>query len=196
MILPANTVSVSSGPSVGPVTRTEAKTHLRVDIADEDDLIDRLIAASSRYCEQVSGRAFITQTLTGGLSGWPIDGVIRLPYPPLQSVTSIAYVDTAGDSANVSSAVYGVDTKLGLIYVNYGQSWPSTALRPYDPITVTWVSGYGAAAAAVPEGYKQALLLMVGHLYENRESVVIGQGYTPIEVPLAVNSLLMVDRAY
>lgn len=196
MKLPAETVSVSSGPSVEPVSLSEAKLHLRVDADDEDTVIDRLIEVSRRYCEQVSGKAFVTQTLVGGLAGWPTDGVIRLPYLPLQSVTSIAYVDTAGSSTNVSSAVYGVDTKLGLIYLNYGQTWPSAQLRDFDPITVTWVAGYGNAATNVPEIYKQAMLLLMGHYFENREAVIVGQGFTPLEIPLAVDNLLMIDRAY
>ena len=194
MRLDAATVSVLTAPSVEPVTLAEAKLHLRVDITAENDLITRLIGVARRYCEQASGRAFVTQTLTGGLSGWPVDGVIRLPYAPLQSVTSITYVDEDANTDTVSSDVYGVDTKLGLVYLDTDQEWPSEAMRTYDPITVTWVAGYGDAASDVPDGYKQAILLMVGHLFENREAVVVGAGYTGVEVPLAVESLLMVDR--
>jgi uncharacterized phiE125 gp8 family phage protein len=196
MKLAAETVSVGTEPSVEPVSVDEAKLHLRVDIATENDLITRLIAVARRHSEQLSGKAFITQTLAGGLSGWPRDGVIRLPYMPLQSVTSITYVDADGDTQTLAETVYGVDTKLGLIYLKNNQSWPTTALRDYDPITVTWVAGYGDAAADVPDAYKQAILLLVGHWFENRESVVVGQGYTATNVPMAVMDLLTIDGAY
>jgi len=196
MRLPAETVAITTGPTVAPVTLVETKLHLRVDNSTEDALITRLITVARRYCEQVSGRSYVNQTMTGGLSCWPADGVIRLPYLPLSGVTSIKYTDSAGTEHTLANTVYGVDTKLGLIYLKQDQSWPSTTLRTYDPITVTWVSGYGATAAPVPDIYKQATLLMVGHLYENREAVVAQQGITMGTLPLALDALLMVDRGY
>jgi len=196
MKLPAETVKVTTAPALEPVTLTETKLHLRVDHSTEDDLITRLIAAARRYCEQVSQRAFVNQSLTGGIDYWPYDGVIRLPYPPLSSVTSIKYTDSAGTEHTLANTVYGVDTKIGLIYLRQDQQWPSATLRSYDPITIVWVAGYGAAAAAVPDIYKQAIMLLVGHLYENREAVVAQQGITMGTLPLALDALLMVDRGY
>ena len=196
MKLPAETISVTSAPTVEPVNAAEAKLHLRVDHDTENTLIERLISVARRYCEQVSGRAFITQTLEGGIPKWPVDGVIRLPYLPLSSVTSIKYTDSDGTEHTLANTVYGVDTKLGLIYLEEDQQWPSVTLRRYDPITITWVSGYGTAAADIPDIYKQATLLMVGHLYENREAVIAQQGVTMGTLPLAVEALLMLDRGY
>ena len=197
MYLPAETVSVSVAPAVEPVSLNEAKDHLRVSVDEDDALIQRLIRTARRHTERtLSFRALITQTLVGGLPNWPHDGVIRLPYPPLQSVTSIAYVDTAGNSANVDSAVYGVDTKLDLIYLNYNQTWPTVSLRPYDPITITWVAGQGDSGSDVDDEYKATILLLVGHLYENREAVVLGQGVTQTVLAQAVDALGLGNRAY
>lgn len=196
MYLPAETVTVTTVPAVEPVTLAEAKLHLRIDHSTEDDLITRLIMAARRYCEQVSYRAFVNQSLTGGIADWPRDGVIRLPYPPLSSVTSIKYTDSAGTEHTLAATVYGTDTKLGLIYLKPDQEWPTTTLRAYDPITIVWVAGYGSTAASVPDIYKQAVLLMVGHLYENREAVVAMQGVTVSTLPLAVEALLLLDRGY
>ena len=44
---------------------------------------------------------------------------------------------------------------------------------------------------AIPQRYKAAILLMLGHLYENREAVV---GTIVSKLPLAYESLLLMDR--
>jgi uncharacterized phiE125 gp8 family phage protein len=61
------------------------------------------------------------------------------------------------------------------------------------PIQVTYVAGYGAAAS-VPQKYKQAMLLLIGHWYENRETVIVGTISGPIA--LAVDSLIWLDRNF
>lgn len=196
MRLPADSIIVETEPDTEPVALPEAKLHLRIDHDDEDALIERLISAARGYCEQVSRRALITQTLEGGLDAWPRDNVIELPHPPLQSVESIVYIDSAGATHTLASTVYQVDTKRGRVYLAEGQQWPNATLRTYDPITVTWIAGYGDTAAAVPQGYRQAVLLVLGHLYENREAVVATQGISMGVLPLAVDTLLMTDRGY
>jgi len=80
------------------------------------------------------------------------------------------------------------------VYLRNGQSWPGTTLRPHNGICVTYVAGYGDAAADVPQKIRQALYLLIAHFYENREAVVIGQGFTPTVVPMAVEALLWQDR--
>lgn len=60
----------------------------------------------------------------------------------------------------------------GRVWLNYGKTWPTVSLRPGPAITVRYVAGYGAAVD-VPMQYKQAMLLMIGHFYENREEIVI-----------------------
>lgn len=196
MRLDPRTVAVGTAPAVEPISTAEAKDHLRVDISADDDYIDALISTARHYCEQATGRAFVNQTLTGGLTAWPWDDVIMLPYAPLVSVTSIAYVDTSNNSANVTSSVYGVDTKRNQIYLAQDQVWPSTQLRTYDPITITWVAGYGSTATTIPDIYKHAIKLLIGHWYENREQIIALQGIGVAQLPLAVQSLLSIDRAW
>ena len=53
-----------------------------------------------------------------------------------------------------------------------GQSWPSLYPRD-DAVQIEYVAGYGAAAS-VPQVFKQAILLLVGHWYANRESSIVG----------------------
>lgn len=179
-----------------PITLDDAKDHLRVDGTDEDALIMAYIKAARRQCELVARRAMVTQSWELALEAWPAGCYIQLPYPPVQSVTSLTYVDSTGVASVMSSADYVVDTyrQPGRLVLGYGKSWPSVTLRPGPSIVVRYVAGYGAPKD-VPETYKQALKLLVGHFYENREAVVLQTGLVQGAVtPMAVDALLMTDR--
>jgi uncharacterized phiE125 gp8 family phage protein len=67
-----------------------------------------------------------------------------------------------------------------------GKWWPATACYNYGAVQVTFVAGYGNAAA-VPADLKAAIKLLVGHLYENREAVTLGA--MPAELPLGFASV-------
>jgi uncharacterized phiE125 gp8 family phage protein len=184
--------SVAVPPSEEPITLAEAKTHLRVDHDDDDMLITGYIAAARQTCELTARRAFVTQTLELHLEEWPCDD-LDLPMPPLQSVTSITYIDVDGVTHTVSASDYIVYASLqpGEIHLKWNAAWPSVQLQPGPSITVRYVAGYGLAVA-VPWQFKSAVLLLVGHFYENREAVVVGTIATVL--PMAVKSLLMIDR--
>jgi uncharacterized phiE125 gp8 family phage protein len=185
-----------TAPSTEPLSTAEAKLHLRVDIDDDDTIIARLITAARRKVEQYTRHALITQTWRMNMSGWPEDGdAFKVPLPPLQSVSSIKYKDTDGDESTWDSGEYIVDTDPtpGKVVLAHGESWPSTALYPTSPIAVTFVAGFGDASTDVPEDILAAMLLLIGHLYENREATV-GVGNIQV-LPLGVQSLLWDYRA-
>jgi uncharacterized phiE125 gp8 family phage protein len=184
-----------TAPASEPITTNEAKAHLRIDASDEDNLITGYITAARQLCELYARRALVTQTWDLSLEQWPGCDQIELPRPPLQSVTSISYIDSNGATSTLASSSYIVDTasEPGRVILAYGATWPTVTLRPGPAITVRYVAGYGAAAA-VPELYKQALKLIVGHFFENREQVVLQPGLTVAQLPMAAQALLMVDR--
>ncbi|MBC7193870.1 head-tail connector protein [Marinobacter sp.] len=173
----------------------EAKAHLRVDIADDDGLIAALITAAREYCEAFQRRAYVTQAWEFTLDAWPNDNEIRLPRPPLQSVTAITYRDSAGTEYTMPTTDYLVDIKSepGRIVLAYGKVWPSLTLYPAGAISIRYVAGYGDAAA-VPQRVKQAMLLLIGHWYEHREGVITGTITKAIE--FAVEALLWQDRVW
>lgn len=187
-----------------PISLDEARAHLRVDIDDDDELIVACIAAARSHVEGICGRSFVSQTWDYTLDNeWPWllnmdtrchEQMIELPRAPLVSVTSITYVDTAGATQTLASNQYVVDGAgtIGRIYPAYGVTWPSVR-EQNRAITVRFVAGYGAAVS-VPEALKQALLLLIGHFYSQRQPVVVGQ--TVAEVPMAVGSLVAPYRIY
>jgi len=175
-------------PSEEPVSLAEARAHLRLESGEDDYLAD-LITASRRHCESFQGRAYVTQTWDLYLDAFP-GGCIKVPLPPLQSVTFIKYKDSAGVLQTLAASDYVVDaySEPGLIFLAYGKSWPSTYPEA-NAVQIRFAAGYGAAAA-VPQEMKHAILLKLADLYEHRG----GDEGIDKNVMEAVESLLWPDR--
>jgi len=190
-------LTIVTPPAEEPVTLTEAKNHLRVDLSDDDSLISALIVAAREHAEAITRRAFITQTLKLSMDAFPANnGPIYVPMPPLQSVNSLKYFDTDGMEQTLTEGTdFLVDNESepGRITPAPDTGWPATQNRP-NAVSVEFVAGFGDASK-VPQGIKQAILLMVGHWYENREAVTM-QGNNAGELPMAVDSLLMMHRIW
>ena len=184
-------LALVTAPTVEPISTAEAKAHLRVDISEDDTYIDTLIKASRTYCENFLFRRLINSTWDLYLDCFP--SILLLPYPPASSVTSITYVDGAGDSQTLATTEYATDIRQepARIIPAYGKSWPSIRGQN-NAVTVRYVAGYGAAATAVPAAIIHAMKLLIGNWYEQRESVIVGTIAT--KTPDAVENLLYSHR--
>ncbi|KPK67832.1 MAG: hypothetical protein AMJ84_12255 [Acidithiobacillales bacterium SM23_46] len=187
MAVTGTPVSIASAP----VSLDEAKKHLRVTQTDEDTLIETLILVATAHAEQRQGRTYMQTQKVLQLDEFPT--VIEPPGPPLLSVQSIQYIDIDGQTQTVDAADYQVDTynAPGRIKPAYEKSWPATR-SVLNAVTVNYTAGYGEASA-VPVECKQAILLLVGHLFEHRESV---SELKLQEVPQAVAALLGPKKVY
>lgn len=165
------------------MTLAEAKDHLRVDDENSDAYIQGLIKVASDYVERIVGRTLINTQYSWKMDSFPCEPVLRAPRPPLRSVDSITYVDQNGTTQTWGSTYYLTDTvsQPGRITPAYLESWPTNVRGQMNAVTVTYTAGYGASPTAVPETIRQAILLLVGHWYENRQDVVVG--VTPAIVP-------------
>ena len=86
-----------TAPAFEPLSLSEAKAHLRVDVADEDALITALITAARQYIEARTGRMLPQRNFVVELDGFPDGGAdIVLPFPPVTAVASVSYFDTLG----------------------------------------------------------------------------------------------------
>lgn len=180
----------TGAPSVEPVTATILKDWLRVDGSDEDTLIGELAAGARAYFENATNRQLITATWQFKLDTFPNGGGdLILTVSPLQSVTSITYVNTSDVVTTWDAANYVVDTdsNVGRVRPAYNIDYPSD-VRGYDQdVVVTFVAGYGDAASDCPDGALLAIKLLAGNWYENRES------NAPISlqpVPMALQALI------
>jgi uncharacterized phiE125 gp8 family phage protein len=185
MLAPVRTVA----PEDTPVSLLEAKAHCRVDYDDDDTLIAALIDAATAHVDGwtgVLGRALVTQSWRQDFHCFGCR--MRLPLRPAGSITEIAYYDRDNIQQTLSADVYQLLTDASGPFVSPqpGQVWPGSYGRA-DAVSVTFVAGYGDADA-VPAAIKAAILLIIGHLYENREATVVGVSAQTL--PMAVDALL------
>lgn len=184
-------------PTAEPVTAFAAMEHLRTDSGVEENYISGLITVAREWCETYTQSTLMTSTWQLTLDRFPEAPVakrgrvnlpeIALPRGPVQSVSSIVYLDEDNASQTLSASVYTVDTASGSVarvVPAYDQEWPDT-IDHINAVTVTYIAGY-TAAALVPSHFVHAIKLLVGHWYENRESV----GSVGKEIELTVHSLL------
>jgi uncharacterized phiE125 gp8 family phage protein len=194
-------LKIYSAPAIEPITLGEAKMHLRVDQDEDNALIQQLITTSRVDVETLCLHKLITQTWDYYLDGFPGSDVLELPCPPLQSVTAVYYTPDGGVETTFASTHYTVDavSEPGKIYLKTttggGQGyWPSNILIPYNGVKVRFVCGYGAAGTNVDSRAIQAMKLLIGHYYENREAVFMGRT-NPSLLPQGVYDLCWDLRA-
>lgn len=169
------TLKRTVAPTVGAVTLVEAKAHLRVEVADDDALITALIMAASEDCEHRIGRSLTTQTWELTLPAF-VDSITLLNGPVL-AITSVKYyADSDGTDTTLNALTYTLDgnNEPSTLKPVYGTDWPA-ARAVGNAVRITYTAGYGAAENDVPKPLKAWVLLRVGALYENRESINVGQ---------------------
>lgn len=185
-----------TAPAVEPVTLPEAKAHLRVDTSDDDTYIGTLITAAREWCEQYLDRTLVHTQWVMRFDKFPDSGIkpVELPRPPMvtsgtATAVTVTFTTEPGATSTYSTAEYRVDrfATPGTVLPIYGTTW--TPHRQDDnAISVTWWAGYGPTGASVPAAIKHAMLMLVGHWYENRGAVLVGSISKPLEY--AVESLL------
>ena len=177
--------NIITQPSIEPITIDEAKLHCRIDGIEDDTLVGNLITASRQYCEKWQSRSYIETTIEVKYDSFGCNMV--LPVLDVMSIDSIKYYDTNNELQTLSSSIYELDNNT--IIASYNQSFPLT--RGFsNSVIVTYKAGYGDAASDVPNITKQAIYLMIGHLYENREAT---SSLTVETIPFGVASLLSMD---
>lgn len=151
-------------PTELPLTLEEVKVHLRVDHSAEDALITGLISAATNHVQNITNRQLMRATYRLSLDRLPSS--FPLPRPPYAAITSITAIDEAEQVVEFEETFYRVDElDHATIYGLKESGWYAST---YKDIVVEYQAGY-ATAADVPADIKVAMLLIIGHLYENRE---------------------------
>ena len=175
-----NVPTVITPPAAEPITLPEAKAHLRVIGTEDDTQINMMITAARQSAEEYLQRALMPQTLQIILDGFC--DPVRLPWPPFAELMSVAYTDADGAPATVAVGDMIADYRSGLCVLRpvSGTQWPR--LQTNSQVAIQYKAGY-LDAASVPSPIKAWMLLLIGTLYENRESVVVGTGINAAELP-------------
>jgi len=166
---------VITPPTQTPVSLDQAKSHLRVDHADDDAAILAMIKAATSMAEEFLRRALCTQTIKLALPTFPSCSIV-LPRPPVQSIVAVRYVTEDGLTATIANidpdVVYELDEFEYLVVLRPGKSWPVTATHRTAAF-VEYVAGY-TSPELIPESIRQAILMTVGHFFANREDAITG----------------------
>jgi uncharacterized phiE125 gp8 family phage protein len=155
-------------PAIEPVSLEELRLHLRLDTEDIDTLLSLYISAARDVIERYVRR----QLLTASFELWcpSFAQKITLPYPPLQSVDTIIYLDLTGAETVLNATTYVVNTIAtpGEMTLALNATIPSTQLTfGSDAVRIFYTAGYGAKASDVPAPLRAAVLLCAADLFEN-----------------------------
>ena len=162
------------------VTLAEARDHLRLDVIGgthpDDSMIETaLIPAAREAAEHYTEAVFARRTFTALYDGFD-DAGLSLGTGPVITIASVAYIDENNASQVLDPADYVLDnvSKPGAIYPAFSTEFPATNGMP-GSVVVTFLAGPTDGLAEdvepLPLIAKQAILLILGHLYENRQDV-------------------------
>lgn len=172
------------------ITDADLVTWLRAK-PDDIETLRRLERAAISLIQKKTGRYFGPETeVTEYVNwrGWPM----ALSNEPIDgTLTSFKSWDGTAFSDVDASSYY-----LQGSFIYWNSRTPISPLTIPTRYQVVYQAGYAQLddenAWEAPENIQQAVLLLVGHWYENREAVVVGDSATD-ELPLSVSALLDPD---
>lgn len=201
-------------PQAEPVTLDEARTHLRLETTDDDDLIRGLIRTARTMCETFTGRALINQNFSLFMDSWPQgdtsmswsilhDGNditsfpldVELPRPPLVSVSKVNVYDENDVATPLLASNYFTDTasQPGRLSLRINAQIPTPG-RKNNGIEIQYTAGYGGNSAAIPAPLVLGIKLLIAALYENRgdiaEDAIKASGCISLFHPYRIAGLL------
>lgn len=158
-------IARTTSPAVDFITSTEVEDQLSISTGYDSAKVARVISAAQDYVETYTDRAMINQTWTMKLDKFP--EVIYIPKGIVQSITSVTYTDSEGDSQTlVAGTDYYLSNTGDLARLVPVTSWPTPDTVRKEVVSVVWVGGYGAAATDVAGWAKEAALAYAVFLYE------------------------------
>lgn len=134
----------SSGADSTIIPIAEVKNFCKIDIDEDDTLLDEIQLAAINICEAAANIGFRFRTIEAVINN--ANGYAYLPYGPVDEVTTI------NDIAPVTDQVTGV-------------KWKQIAWPRNNRVTVVYTAGY----STLPYELKTALLQCIFYLYDERK---------------------------
>jgi uncharacterized phiE125 gp8 family phage protein len=184
-------------PPPEPLSVEEVKLNLRVDVDDEDALIEGLISVAREHVEDYTGLVLTPRTITEtaatlghwiDLAAWPVTNVLEIRYPLDSVMAALPGSAWAISLRRRPVRILPVAPFWGLPPASWGLA-PSARARTTLPVEIDVQAGYGTPAE-VPFTIKQAMHLLIAHLYMNRGAAEVGTRAAAVEVPFGVEALL------
>lgn len=155
-----------------PLTLDGVKDYLQETESDNDALINQLIESATDWIERKINRCLMTTVFEQYLSVWPACNLVRIKWNPVQTLTSVKYVDANGDEQTISSSNYATWIRDEVMYISFNDdyTWPTTKTVP-DAFKIRFTAGYNPPDR-IPAPIKNALLLRIRKAYDNRQDEV------------------------
>jgi uncharacterized phiE125 gp8 family phage protein len=169
-----------------PVSLSDAKAQTNmVNDNSQDTFLTSLLAPARAYVERVGRRLFVAGTRIETFTRW--GDFLEIWRTPITAITSVKYstADNPADDATYTGFVASLGFP-AYIYPAVDDTFPD--LISGGTITVTYTAG---AIDATSEEYligKRAMLLLIGHWFDDREAFTVGT-VSP-DVDFAICSLL------
>lgn len=174
----------TAAPADLPVTLAELKLHARLPAAaTEDAWLTACLTAATHSVEKYLEASLVSRTYKLLTHEFPPPGCgLRLPYPPVESITSIKYLDGDGVQQTLDPSLYRliVSDERAEVWPAIDEEWPYARLDP-AAVEIIYVAGFGDAAD-VPEGIKLGIMVQAAEMYEHREWQITGIPVTGVNV--------------
>lgn len=141
------------------MTVDDAKAYLRLETADEDQTVARLVASARSLCEAFLGQLLIRREVTETLA--PSGAWQRLGAGPVAAITAVMAVDASGATSALPAGAYAIDIDPA------GEGWVRAGGG--TRIRVTYRAGIADDADGVPAAIGQGVTRLVAHLHAHRD---------------------------
>lgn len=176
-----------TGPE--PVLLADAKLHARVEITADDTLIDEMIKAARIWAEDWTNRRYVIHQFEITFDLEEICQPLEVEtISEITSVDSFQRFDTADIETSVPVADFRIQNNLLILDVTAFNAFDAREFGAYE---LTYTVG---PPTVLRDSVREAIKLIVTHLYENRESASIDVNLR--EIPLGAKALLNNDRVY
>jgi uncharacterized phiE125 gp8 family phage protein len=172
------TPKVIEGPESEPITTAEARVHLEAQAYEDSDvdplddaMIEAMLAAAREACEDFLGLSLATKTLEIALDTFPDDGeAVDLPGGPVREIQSVNWGDDSDQELDLADFVLDNYRFPNQLRTTATSGWTAVTSYP-NVIKVRYLAGYGVdsdGGEALPKVLRQAILVELTNLYENR----------------------------
>lgn len=168
-----NDVTFTRGAAGTSIAAHAASTAIAAGNPDQEEFLRQLVITARERVEEDTWHQLINGTYVAKRRAFPKSSApMVLPYPPLGSVTSIQYIDGDGATQTWATTEYTVDTKRhpGLVTLQFNKLYKTTR-DEHDAVTATFVAGFGATGANVPNSLLHAVKLLVSDWWKNRAPI-------------------------
>lgn len=174
------------------MSQQEGIDHCRSDNEDDNAYVSTLIDTMQAHLQSAFAFSLFDQGIRLTLDDWPRERECRLPLGPVQTIDSVTWIDSAGDTQTVDAADYYLNPagQPQTIVLAFGKCWPTGLARGPGSIFVDYTAGYASDTAGVPADVKHAAKLLVGHFFNNREEIITEPGVTQVRLALGIDALM------